>query len=144
MSGRGSAAKIPKEEDGKQESLPDISLDHLPIFDRADLVERMGGYDEGIDEFMHQLPVFLAQDIKELKSVMDKALDKEDLEGILSGAHKIKGMCANASAERVREAAYRMESAAREGDLDTVRSLFSLLEQEEKRLREYLVPQNDR
>ncbi|MDU9048517.1 MAG: transporter substrate-binding domain-containing protein [Candidatus Electrothrix sp. Rat3] len=136
--------KIPKEEDGKQESLPDISLDHLPIFDRADLVERMGGYDEGIDEFMHQLPVFLAQDIKELKSVMDKALDKEDLEGILSGAHKIKGMCANASAERVREAAYRMESAAREGDLDTVRSLFSLLEQEEKRLREYLVPQNDR
>ncbi|CAK8723343.1 hypothetical protein GMJAKD_12640 [Candidatus Electrothrix aarhusensis] len=131
--------KCPAEEDREQESSPDISLDPLPIFDLAALVERMGGYDEGIDEFMHQLPVFLSEDIKELQSV----LDEKDLKGILSSAHKIKGMCANASAERVREAAYRMESAARKGDLDAVRSLFSLLEQEEKRLREYLAPQSD-
>ncbi|MCI5162365.1 MAG: response regulator, partial [Candidatus Electrothrix sp. AX5] len=131
--------KCPAEEDREQKSSPDISLDPLPIFDLAALVERMGGYDEGIDEFMHQLPVFLSQDIKELQSV----LDEKDLKGILSSAHKIKGMCANASAERVREAAYRMESAARKGDLDAVRSLFSLLEQEEKRLREYLAPQSD-
>ena len=131
--------KTPKKEDREQESSPDISLDHLPIFDRAALVERMGGCgcDEGVDEFMADFPVFLSQDMKELQS----ALGEKDLKGILSSAHKIKGMCANASAERVREAAYRMESVAKEGDIDAVRSLFSLLEQEEEALREYLAPQ---
>lgn len=88
---------------------------------------------------MADFPVFLSQDMKELQS----ALGEKNLKGILSSAHKIKGMCANASAERVREAACHMESVAKEGDIDAVRSLFSLLEQEEEALREYLAPQSD-
>ena len=97
-------------------------------------MERMGGCDEGIDEFIQAVPEYLVDDIAEVK----EALNSDDVEGILRSAHKIKGMCANASAERLREAAYRMESAAKEGDIDAVRLFFRLLKQEEKALREYV------
>ena len=109
-------------------------MEQLPIFDRADLVERMGGCDEGIDEFMADFPAYLADDIRDLKD----ALDEENMKKITSGAHKIKGMCANASAERLRETAYRIETAGKEGDGNAARSLFVRLEQEEKALRDYL------
>lgn len=122
------------EEQSQMETSVILSLDHLPIFDRAGLVQRLGGYEEGIDNFIRKVPDYLAVDIKELKDV----LDKNDVEGILASAHKIKGMCANASAERVREVAYRIESAAKEGQIDTAQSLFSRLEQEEKALRHCL------
>ena len=127
-----------EEEPAQQDSSAFISLDHLPIFDRADLVARMGGDDVGLDDFLHEFPGFLAEDIRELKA----ALNRNDLEGILSGAHKIKGMCANASAERVREMAYRIESAGKEGDIKAAHSLFDLLEQEQEALREYLMQKN--
>ena len=112
----------------------DIALDHLPIFDRVDLVERMGGEGEGLDEFMTHLPRYLSEDIRELKV----ALGKNNLEGVLCISHKIKGMSANASAERVREVVFRIESAAQKSDINAARSLFNLLEQQGEALREVL------
>ncbi|MCI5132757.1 MAG: response regulator [Candidatus Electrothrix sp. EH2] len=132
--------KYPQEEDGQQENALEISLEQLPIFDRADLVERMGGCDEGVDEFMADFPAYLADDMRELKG----ALDEKNMKGITNSAHKIKGMCANASAERLREMAYRIEAAGKEGDGKTARLLFVRLEQEEKALRDYLVAKSGR
>ncbi|WPD21216.1 MAG: transporter substrate-binding domain-containing protein [Candidatus Electrothrix scaldis] len=118
-----------------QDNTPSLLLDDcLPIFDRDDLVERMGGYEDGIEEFMEEFPAYLSADIKEL----ELALAKKDMAGILSSTHKIKGMCANASVERVREVAYRMELTAKEGKIDTVQVFMPLLEQEAKALAAYL------
>ncbi len=83
----------------QSDSATDISLEGLPIFDRADLMDRLGGDEEGIDEFMADFPGYLSEDIRGLKT----ALREEDQESIRSCAHKIKGMCANASMERLRE-----------------------------------------
>ncbi|MCI5134180.1 MAG: response regulator [Candidatus Electrothrix sp. AW2] len=112
----------------------DMIPSHIPIFNRADLVERLGGDDDGVDEFLQEFPLFLSEDIKELQI----ALNKQDVQGILSSAHKIKGMCANASAERVREIAYTIENAAKQGDIAKAQSLFNCMQQEEKVLYEYL------
>lgn len=118
-----------------QDNTPSLLLDDcLPIFNRDDLVERMGGYEDGIEEFMEEFPTYLSADIKEL----ELALAKKDMAGILSSTHKIKGMCANASVERVREVAYRMELTAKEGKIDTVQVFMPLLEQEAKALAAYL------
>ena len=51
---------------------------------------------------------------------------------------KNKGMCANASVERIREVICRMELMAKEGRLDTVQSVMPFLEQKAKVLSEYL------
>ncbi|MCI5150325.1 MAG: response regulator [Candidatus Electrothrix sp. MAN1_4] len=133
---QGSQGKIRQEEDrqAEQEHSPDLSLDHLPIFDRADLVERLGGCDEGIDDFLYELPRYLAADMAELQT----AFKQNDIQGILASAHKIKGMCANASAKRCQELAWRIESAAKQDNIDAAQDLLSHLEQEEKVLRAYL------
>ncbi|MCI5120888.1 MAG: hybrid sensor histidine kinase/response regulator [Candidatus Electrothrix sp. AUS4] len=118
-----------------QDNAPDLSLDDsLPVFNRDDLVERMGGCEAGIEEFMQEFPDYLFADIKELQL----ALAKNDITGILSSTHKIKGMCANASVERVRQVACRIELTAKEGRLDAVQAFMPLLEQEAKALSEYL------
>jgi HPt (histidine-containing phosphotransfer) domain-containing protein len=116
----------------------DIFLEHLPVFDRADLVERMGGYEEGLDQFLLEFPAYLAEGVTELRT----ALEVHDLENVLGITHKIKGMCGNASVERCREVACRMETAAKQGNIDEAQSLFTLLEQEEKNLCEYLAQKN--
>ena len=119
-------------------NLPDnaaaVSLDGLPIFNRADLVERLAGDEEGVDEFMLEFPSFLAEDLKELKD----ALISGDQEDIRRGAHKVKGMCANASVERLREVACQIECAAKENRTEAVCSLLDLLEREEAALLAYL------
>ncbi len=111
-----------------------VSLDGLPVFDRADLVERLGGDEESVDEFMLEFPDILAEDLKELKD----ALTGGSQEDICRGAHKIKGMCANASVERLREVACQIECAAREDRTEAARSLLGLLEQEEAALLAHL------
>ena len=116
------------------DSAATVSLDGLPIFDRADLVERLAGDEEGVDEFMTEFPSFLAQDLKELKD----ALNGGDQEEIRRGAHKVKGMCANASVERLREVVYQIECAAKENRTEAARSLLSLLEQEAAALLAHL------
>jgi CheY-like chemotaxis protein/HPt (histidine-containing phosphotransfer) domain-containing protein/two-component sensor histidine kinase len=118
--------------------LPDnaatVSLDGLPVFDRADLVERLAGDEEGVDEFMAEFPSFLREDLKELK----EALSGGDQDEIRRGAHKLKGMCANASVERLREVACQIECAAKENSIEAARSLLGLLEQEEAALLAHL------
>lgn len=126
--------KMSTSEKIQQDTPMSISLDNLPIFDRADLIERLDGDEEGVDEFMADFPVYLAEDLQELKQAMAAA----DQEGIRCGAHKVKGMCANASVERLREVACQIESAAKEHKIEAACSLLGLLEQEEATLLRYL------
>jgi CheY-like chemotaxis protein len=112
--------------------------DNLPIFDRAVFLQRMGGDEKIIDEFMTYFPGYLAEDMKALQA----ALHEGETEHIRACAHKVKGMCANASAERLREVARRIEYAAKQGDTAAARSLSARLEQEEKALCRYLARKN--
>jgi two-component system sensor histidine kinase BarA len=55
---------------------------------------------------------------------LEQALSGGDPETVSAAAHTLKGMSANASAEAVRRLAYRLEAAARTGDLGEARGLM--------------------
>jgi CheY-like chemotaxis protein len=101
----------------------DIAVSLKQFFDKDALFNRLG-CDEGL--YKHILKSFLDYmplQIEKLKSALD------DTESLILQAHNIKGMCANISAEKLRETAYQIEAAGRDGDLNTACSLTDRLEE---------------
>ncbi|MEZ4524315.1 MAG: AAA family ATPase [Desulfobacterales bacterium] len=96
------------------------------IFNRADFLRRLGG-DEGImRRILSGIPENLAGGIRKLRS----AAEENDAEKIQFYAHSIRGISANISAERIRDAACEIENAGKKGETDTVRALTDRLERE--------------
>ena len=58
---------------------------------------------------------------KQIQNLQD-CLDAGDAPGVERKAHAIRGAAANAGGESLRETAYKMEEAARLGDLATVKA----------------------
>lgn len=85
----------------------------IPIFDRADIMERLMDDEEliriAIDSFLEDIP----QQITALQEFIKTG----DAIGVELKAHTIKGASANLSAERLRKTAGQIEHAARTGDL---------------------------
>ena len=84
------------------------------VFDRADMLDRL--LDEDLVESI--LARFLASVPEQIASLR-KALASGDAESTQRQAHSIKGAAANVSTERLRQAAWALEQAAKAGDLGT-------------------------
>jgi two-component system, sensor histidine kinase and response regulator len=97
----------------------------LPVFDAADLVERLGGREEMVPRFIAMFTVATAGYLKDLR----EAVQGGDLEQTRIQAHTIKGAAANISAWRLREFADALEALSREGELDGAGDLLQGLEQ---------------
>ncbi|GEM_PF-3326051 len=96
------------------------------IFDRNDLLERVGG-DKRLCEDM--LSLFL-QVIPGQMEKIKAATEEKDAKKIRDEAHSIKGMAANMSAFRIRKIASEMEIAGEKGDTDRARLFMDNLEKE--------------
>jgi two-component system sensor histidine kinase/response regulator len=93
------------------------------IFDRAELLERVGG-DEGIlvEVLMAGIKTIPGQ-LKEL----DQALAENDTDRISKLGHSIKGAAANLAAHKIRDLAKELEEAGKKGDTATAANLVKKL-----------------
>jgi PAS domain S-box-containing protein len=104
----------------------------LPVFDRAALLDRCMEDEELVQEVLGLFVENVPQRIQELR----EALAGGDAQAACLAAHTIKGMAANTSANALRDAAKRMEEAARDGDLETVQERMNALESGFEQLRQ--------
>ncbi len=115
-------------QDGQEpESLPDTvptpappEESGLPIFDRSELLERLGGHEEMLGRFI----TMFNENVAGYMVLLATAVEKGDTEQVRVQAHTIKGASANISARRIRETATAMEMHARECRLDQAAGLM--------------------
>jgi two-component system, sensor histidine kinase and response regulator len=91
-----------------------------PVVDRAALLDRVGGDEDLLREiaaiFLDEYPAL----IEEIRS----ALDVLDAKGIERAAHSLKGSVANFGAQAATQAAFRLETLGRKGQLDEAPRAF--------------------
>ncbi len=98
-----------------------------PVFDSA-VLRRASGGDRRFEEEM--LELFLTDTRRRLDRIADLVAEWRDADIVHKEASVIKGMCVTIGAGVMKEAAFRLEKAAAEGDIAGVRSLYDLLERE--------------
>ncbi|OQX22358.1 MAG: hypothetical protein BWK80_30685, partial [Desulfobacteraceae bacterium IS3] len=91
-----------------------ISDSASEIFNKKEFLERVGGDENICQELLNDLPVYLTGEMKKLKD----CLKQNDAKLIAVHAHGIKGMAANLSAYKLRDAAYQTELAGKQGDVE--------------------------
>ncbi|WP_085815337.1 ATP-binding protein [Citrifermentans pelophilum] len=89
-------------------------------FDRADLLERLGGEEAAVEMFVAKFLTAIPEHLDHLK----EAISRNDLGTIYYRAHTIAGTSANMGAPVMRELAARMESAAKIEDAEPLDALF--------------------
>jgi signal transduction histidine kinase/DNA-binding response OmpR family regulator len=114
---------------------PESSVETAPIetevFERAVLLERLSGNEELLGEI---LDVFMG-DIPDQLAHLRQALDEDDAQLVQHMGHRIKGASANIQAQAMREVAFEIEKAGKDGHLKIVLPLVQRLEQEFEKLR---------
>ncbi len=104
------------------------------LFDPA----RLRAIDGGDRTFMNEiLNLFLADTASRLEATR-QAVEQSDADRIRREAHTIKGASANIGAMALREAAFALETAARDGDSSTCGELLARVTFEFQRLGEHL------
>ena len=98
----------------------------MPVFDRAALLERLGGQEEMLGIFFDMFINNVAGYIELLLS----AFEQRDGEQVRIQAHAIKGAAGNISALRVCKAATEVEQHVREGRLGEATELVLQLKKE--------------
>lgn len=103
-----------------------VQDENIPVFDRSELLERLGGRDEMLGRFIDMFIKNVTDYMTSLKSAIDSA----DGEQVRILAHTIKGAAANIAARRVKETAAAMEVHARAGRVAEASELFRQLQDE--------------
>ena len=81
-------------------------------------------------EFVGLLYKTFLEELDERMQQFNAAVAEDDLDQALKRAHSLKGAAATIDAERVRNASFAMEMAARENQLDSIPDLFEALKAE--------------
>ena len=93
------------------------------VFDRNELLERLGGREEMIGRFVSMFSNNVTGYMEQLQS----GIENSNSEQIRIQAHTIKGAAANIAAHRIRETAVTMETYAREGRINEAAGLLQQL-----------------
>ncbi len=89
-------------------------------------------------ELLHEIWKEFIIVVPDKMCILSEALEQSDLFQIERLAHSLKSSAGTAGAERMRNAAVGLERAARQQDLETVRSFYKSLAQEFEQFREVL------
>ena len=95
------------------------------LFDRAELMELLDGDEEFVQSIIELSLIEIPKNIDEIKEFCAV----ENYSSIRLMAHTIKGMAANLCTTALRDIAFKMETAAKVGDIEAVRKLLPELEQ---------------
>ncbi|MBF0303726.1 MAG: response regulator [Desulfamplus sp.] len=96
------------------------------IFDRQAFLNRLGGDETILKQFMANIPQYLFSGIEHLKN----AMETKDAVQIRFHAHTIKGIALNASAKRVAPVAQQIELAGKENRVDDACAMIAELEEQ--------------
>jgi signal transduction histidine kinase/CheY-like chemotaxis protein/HPt (histidine-containing phosphotransfer) domain-containing protein len=98
----------------------------VPVFDKAELLERLGGKHEMVARFL----TMFAQNAAAYLEALRQAVVAGDTEQARIHAHSLKGAAANISARKIKETASAMEMMAKEGAGDGLPLLMAQLDSE--------------
>jgi len=119
----------------KPKSTDITASDEKDVFDRAELLERVGGDEELCVEL---LDIFV-QDIPDRLEELKRALADNDYTLLTQQAHAIKGASANIGARALREVSFEVEKAGKNCKMDRALPLVEKLECELDRLKTILL-----
>ena len=100
-------------------------------FDRQELLEEL----DGDVEFLAESVAILKEDAPQLLSDIRSAIDAQDAQAAATAAHTLKSMVGNFCASSAYEAAFRIETHGKAGDLSGCRTSLTNLEDEIERLQ---------
>ncbi|MEI6703286.1 MAG: Hpt domain-containing protein [Deltaproteobacteria bacterium] len=105
------------------------------LFDRKQLLENFDNDEEFAESILNDAGTEIAKEVERLKALCVG----EDLAAISMNAHTIKGMAANLCTPALWEICFKVETAAKDGDLESARSLLPELEQTAKNTLEVIL-----
>jgi len=106
--------------------------------DYSSALERIGGDRELLEELLE----LYVQDFQEKYSLLQKAINQKDYNQIREVGHSLKGSSANLSLIPLNKASFIMETAGREKNIENAEKALALLDQEFKRLQNFLSEKN--
>jgi len=105
----------------------------FPI-DYSEVLERIGG--DRI--FLEELLKIYVEDYEEKSRLIREALVSQDFGSVQKLGHSLKGSSANLSLVFLKKASLELELAGRDRNLELARCAFASLEEEFRKLRDYL------
>jgi HPt (histidine-containing phosphotransfer) domain-containing protein len=112
----------------------DNTLNHTQVLDREVLLGRLGGD----QEFLQEITGLFLEDCPKLLADIGSAVSAGNARALEHAAHTLKGSVANFGADAARQAAYRLETLGRAGNLQPAAEAYSSLVQEIQRFTEAL------
>lgn len=112
------AAAAPAEKTGDPQGTP-------LLFDKAELLHNF----DGDEDFAQSILQDALTEIPKYVESLQECCQGEDLQAIRLQAHTIKGIAANLCTPALRDIAYKMETASRNGDVASARELLPELVQ---------------
>lgn len=103
-----------------------------PVFDKKELLERIGGAEEMIPHFVTLFFKGVAENLPRLEN----SINDQEVDRVRISAHAIKGSAANIGAMQVREVAATIEADAKGGDISAAADLLLLLKERLKEFRQ--------
>ena len=120
--------------DRQQLEPDDVRMDRRDVFDPARILAIV----EGDEAVLRQVVELFSEDSQTVLSQLRDAIERRDTERLTCAAHSLKGAVTYFGAQRAFDAAERMESLGRHGDLDGARDGLGWFEAEVNRLRQAL------
>ena len=117
-------------------SAPVVDEESVPVYARAELLERLGGAEALIPRFMG----LFFKGAEPNMAALEEAVTAGDQDRIRTAAHAIKGSSANIGAMQLRETAAAVEAAAKAGDISSVPDNVDLMKQQLAEFRQTVGP----
>ncbi len=111
----------------------------IPPIDYASALERV----EGDKSFLEELLNLYFEDFSEKYQQLQKAIKQKKFNLIYELGHSLRGSSANLSLTFLQETSLHMEVAGRERNVEKAKKALALLEQEFKRLKDFLSKKKD-
>jgi two-component system, sensor histidine kinase and response regulator len=109
--------------------------DNTPqILNRQEALERLGGDEEMLSEFLG----LLLEQVDSMLPEMQQALANRDATSMERLGHSLKGAAASLGAEKLRNAAYELETLGRSGSLDKAAESIETIEEQAGFLRQFI------
>jgi HPt (histidine-containing phosphotransfer) domain-containing protein len=112
----------------------------IPPVDYPSVLERIGGDKSFLEELLN----LYIEDFSEKYGRLQRAIEQKKFDLIHELGHSLKGSSANLSLTFLQETASHMEVAGRERNAEKAKKALALLEQEFKRLEDFLSKKKDK
>ncbi len=111
----------------------------IPPVDYPSVLERIGGD----KSFLKELLNLYFEDFSEKYGQIQKAIEQKNFDQISELGHSLRGSSANLSLTFLQETSLHMEVAGKEKNVENAKKALALLEQEFKRLKDFLSKKKD-